>query len=164
MGLAGVEFSPADPTRAGLNGGSALILGAGISADLTSSTPRTLSQVALSPGTYKITSFTIVPPQLVDENPDPAAVDCISRIVQVPSGVTFSQVPSQYVFSEADGFQFTVRPGQTKLNIRVDVPAMLTGYQNAFTCEFSCNGGGPCLTAFDPDAFRTVLLDTVTFE
>jgi len=164
MGFASIEFSPADPTRAGLNGGNPLVLGAGISADLTSSKPVTLSQVALSPGTYKVSALTIVPPQLVDEVPDTQSPDCIKRLVSVPSGPAFSQVPAQYVFNEADGFQFTVRQGQTKLNIRLDVPTMISGYESAFTCQDSCSGGGPCLTAFDPVAFRTVLLNTVSFE
>ena len=164
MGITSVNFVPTDPALAALTPGDDLALGAGITADLTLSDAKTLSRVALSPGTYKVTQMKIVPPQLVDENPDAASPVCIDKLVSVPSGPAFDQVPAEYVFDVSDGFQFTVRPGQTKLNIRVDVPAMIAGYEGAFTCQDDCGGGTPCLTTFDPAAFRTVLLNTVSIE
>lgn len=164
MGITSVNFVPADPALAALTPGNDLTLGAGITADLTSSAPKTLATVALAPGGYKVTQIKIVPPQLVDEVPAVPAPSCIEKLVNVPSGPAFGQVPAEYVFDESDGFQFTVRPGQTKLNIRVDVPAMLAGYESAFTCQDDCGGGSPCLTAFDAAAFRTVLLNTVSIE
>jgi hypothetical protein len=164
MGITSVNFVPVDPALAALTPGNDLTLGAGITADLTLSTPKTLSHVALAPGTYKVTQIKIVPPRLVDEVPDTASPVCIDRLVSVPSGPAFDQVPAEYVIDESDGFQFTVRPGQTKLNIRVDVPAMLAGYESAFTCQFDCGSGTPCLTAFDAPTFRTVLLNTVSIE
>lgn len=164
MGLTSVNFVPTDPALAALTPGNDLTLGAGIDADLTTTAPQTLSHVALAPGAYKVTQLKIVPPQLVDENPVVPAPTCIENLVAVPSGPAFGQVPAEYVFDESDGFQFTVRPGQTKLNIRVDVPAMIAGYESAFTCQADCGGGTPCLTAFDAAAFRTVLLNTVSIE
>jgi hypothetical protein len=164
MGITSVNFVPADPALAALTPGNDLTLGAGITADLTTTVPQTLSHVALAPGGYKVTQIKIVPPQLVDENPDTASADCIKRLVSVPSGPAFAQVPAEYVFDESDGFQFTVRPGQTKLSITVDVPTMLKGYDGAFTCQDDCGAGTPCLTAFDPAKFRTVLLNTVSIQ
>ena len=166
IGITSVNFVPADPALAALTPGNDLTLGAGITEDVTSSTPKTLARVALSPGTYKVTQIKFVPPQsLLDENPDPNAPNCTQKVGAVPGiGPASGQVPGQYVFDESDGYQFTVRPGQTKLNLRVDMPTMISGFEGAFTCQDDCGNGTPCLTTFDAAKFRTVLLNTVSIE
>ena len=165
IGISGVNFVPADPALAPLAGDD-LTLGAGTTENVTSTTPRTLTRVALSPGTYKVTQIDFVPPQsLLDEDPDPNAPNCTQRVGAVPGiGPAASQVPGHYLFDASDGFQFTVRPGQTKLNLRVDMPATLSGFEGAFTCQDDCGNGTPCLTTFDAAQFRAVLLHTVSIE
>jgi hypothetical protein len=162
LAISGLAFLPTDPDRASVYGDAPLIFSTNLDADLTSSNTVSLGRIALLPGTYKITAMTVVTPSLFDSDPPIPALTCIENFLNVPSGPAFGQVPFQYVFSETDGFQFTVRPGQTELQVRVDVPALIAGFEGAFTCDNSC--GGPCLSSFDPDAFRSVLESTITFE
>jgi len=164
MGLNGVNFVPTDPALAALTPGNSLTLGVGITANLTVSQETTLGRVALAPGTYKVTKMTIVPPSLVDEEASNSTGACITKIVSVPSFPAQAQVPDSYVFDESDGYQFTVRSGQTKLNLKVDVPAMINGFLASFTCQDDCGGGTPCLTTYDSDHFRAVLRNTVSIE
>ena len=132
-------------------------------ADLTSTQKATYAQIALSSGTYVITAFELAPPQLTDENVPATPATCLDGITTLPSGPAGSQVPNSYLYDEASGLQFTVSPGQTQVEIAVDVPGLISDYESAFTCEPDC-GGGPCLTAFDADAFGVAFLANVTIQ
>ena len=60
---------------------------------------------------------------------------------------------------------FTIRPGQKKLAITVNVPGLIEGYEDSYTCQSGCGpGGSPCLTAFNEANFRAVLLANLTLE
>jgi len=132
-------------------------------ANLTSTKAATYSQIALSAGTYVITAFELVPPQLTDLNIPATPATCLEGITTLPSGPAGPQVPSSYLYDVSSGLQFTVSPGQTRLDIAVDVPGLISDYESSFTCTADC-GGGPCLTAFDATAFGVAFLANVTVQ
>jgi hypothetical protein len=160
-----ITFEPTDPELIPLLGGEALSMRfSDYAADLSSAEPLEYAAIALSPGTYRITELTFRPPQLQDSETSAAAPVCVDRIASIPSGPAALQVPVQMTLDANDGYEFTVTPGQTKLDIVVDVPGLLAAYQSSFTCQDSCGGGGPCLTAFDESAFRAAFLAHVSIQ
>jgi hypothetical protein len=160
-----ITFEPVDPELVPLLGGEALSMRfSDYNANLASAEPLEYAAIAVPPGTYRITELTFRPPQLQDGEATAAAPVCIERIASIPSGPAASQVPVQMTLDANDGYVFSVSPNQTKLDIRVDVPALLAAYQAAFTCQDSCGGGNACLTAFDEAAFRAAFLAHVTIQ
>ena len=72
---------------------------------------------------------------------------------------------ANFEFINPPGMTFTINPGQTVLPIKINVPGLITGYENAFTCQLGCGPGGtPCLTGFDQAAFRSAVLANVSFQ
>jgi hypothetical protein len=59
---------------------------------------------------------------------------------------------------------FTLRPGQTKLAIKVNVPGLIAGYESAFTCQPNCFLNFSCLTAFSVPNFKAALLANISIE
>ena len=160
-----ITFEPTDPELVPLLGGEALSMRfSDYTANLAASGPLEYAAIALPPGTYRITELTFRPPQLQDSEANAAAPVCADRIASVPSGPAASQVPVQMTLDANDGYEFTVTPGQTKLDILVDVPGLLAAYQASFTCQDSCGGGGPCFTAFDESAFRAAFIAHVSIQ
>jgi hypothetical protein len=132
-------------------------------ADLVSPNAVAYSKIALAAGTYKITRFKITPPSMVDTNVPPNPATCIEGVAAVDRSAP--GVPPSFEFLDAPEFDFTVRPGQTTLAIKVNMPDLIAGYESAFTCQLGCGpGGGPCLTGFNIPAFRAAVLANVTFE
>lgn len=162
-GDAGLEFLPADPDRASVYT-TPLSIGQQLTLHLETGEPTTIGTVGLAPGRYDVTYLRVIPPTMADNNPPNPAPRCIDNFSFLPSGLAVIDIPPFYTFTEADGLHFDVRSGQTKLQLRIDVPAFVAGYEDAFTCQDSCNGGGPCLTAFDAAAFRTALLNSMSFQ
>jgi len=160
-----IAFEPSDPELVPLLGGETLSMRfSNFVADLSSPDPAEFAAIAIPPGTYRITEFTFRPPQLQDGEPDAGALACVDRVSSIPSGPAAIEVPTQITLDANDGYVFTVSPGQTRLDIVVDVPGLIDAYEASFTCEDSCGGGGPCLTTFDADAFRAAFLAHVTFQ
>lgn len=159
------RIKPSDPVSQQLVGNRDLTLRFNpYFADLTSTQSATYAQVALSSGTYVITSLELAPPQLTDQNIPANPATCLEGITSLPSGPAGPQVPDRYIYDLTSGLQFTVSPGQTRLNIAVDVPGLLSAYESAYTCTPDCGGGGACLTAFDADAFGAAFLTHVTVQ
>lgn len=163
FGIFNIRVVPADPARRALIP-SNLSLNATMNIDLTSTATKSFTQVALTPGLYNVVAISFNPPVLTDDNPPAVPATCIEGVAVVPSDPATSQVPFSIDYSEADGFTVDVQPGKTTIDFRVDVPALIAGYEAAFTCQASCNGGGACLTAFDTNAFRTALRNVVTIQ
>lgn len=160
-----ISFEPVDPALLPLLGGEALTMRFGqYTADLTATEAAEYAAIALPPGSYTITQFSFRPPRLQDSEASSAAALCIDRIAFIPSGPAAFQVPVQYDLDASDGLGFTVAPGQTKVDILVDVPGLIGAYQSAFTCQDSCGGGAACLTTFDADAFRAAFPAHVSIQ
>jgi hypothetical protein len=69
------------------------------------------------------------------------------------------------VFTDPQSLTFTIRPGQTKLALTVNVPGLIAGYESSYTCQLGCGpAGSPCLTAFNEATFRAALLANLTLE
>jgi len=160
-GVSEIRLVPADPVRRSLLSGNNFSLNAQINADLTASGTTTFSQVALSPGLYNIVGVTYTTPVLKDNVLPETPTTCIEGVSNVPSGPAAAQVPFAISLNESDGLQLNVQPGNSVIEVRADVPALISGYEAAFTCQPSCDGLGPCLTAFDQSAFRTTLLSSI---
>jgi len=138
FGITDVRLVPADPARRSLIDPNNLSLNATMNIDLTSTATASFTHVALTPGVYNVVSITFNPPVLTDDNPPAVPATCLEGVA--------------------------VLPGKTTIDFRVDVPALIAGYEAAFTCQPSCNGDGACVTAFDQNAFRTVLRNVVTIQ
>ena len=165
LDLISIRFAPTDPELLPLLGGEPLSMRFGqFTADLTALEGTEYASIALPPGTYAISQFTFRPPRLQDSEASAAAATCIDRIASIPSGPAGSEVPPQYDLDASDGLGFTVAPGQTRLNIVVDVPGLIDAYQSSFTCQDSCGGGAACLTTFDVDAFRAAFVAHVSIQ
>jgi hypothetical protein len=160
-----LQVLPADPATAALYGSSALSLRFDpFTANLTLTDPVTFAQVALSPGTYNVKKIEFTSPVLVDENVSPTPATCIDGIAAIPSGPAGGQVPALTAFANPPSLTFTVRPGQTKLSLAVNVPGLIAGYESAFTCSPTFCGGQPCLTTFDQAIYADALLANISLE
>ena len=162
-----IEVLPADPRTAALYGSARLRFQTSpFTAKLTETQDVEFAKIALGAGTYRVTLLEITAPTLVDENVIPIPGNCMSGI-EVIDGTTNppGQVPSTFAFTDPQSLTFTIRPGQTKLAITVNVPGLIAGYESSYTCQNSCGPGGfPCLTAFDVANFRAILLANLTLE
>ena len=164
FGITDVRLVPADPARRSLIDPNNLSLNATMNIDLTSTATASLTHVALTPGVYNVVSITFNPPVLTDDNPPAVPATCLEGVAVLPGPPLVPPPLPPITFGEADGYTIDVVPGKTTIDFRVDVPALIAGYEAAFTCQPSCNGDGACVTAFDQNAFRTVLRNVVTIQ
>jgi hypothetical protein len=165
---------PADPEEAALYGTERLRLRfTPFPANLTLVAPVTYSNIALSAGTYNVTSLQVTAPALVDDNiaPPPYA-ECIDAR-EVINRSSAPGVPAAFIFTspqdDLSALTFTVHPGQTSLALTIDVPGLIEGYENAFTCQLQPCPGCPIdpravLTAFNTPAFRAALLANISIR
>jgi len=171
-----IQLLPADPTLAALYGTNQLLLRftpfdpTNHPHLLTETEESEYANIALSAGTYRVSLLEVTPLVLIDDNVDPNATECIKQL-SVIDGSTPAGIPSDFSFSfpnPADtpaNLTFTIRPGQTKLAIKVNVPGLISGYEASYTCQFGCGPGGtPCLTAFSQSSFRAAVLANMTIE
>jgi hypothetical protein len=165
FGVGVIHALPADPATAAVMGSNEILFRFdSFTADLTLNQDVAFTHIALSPGTYRVTKIEIGPPFLVDTNVSSTPATCIEGVASVASGPAASQVPASFTFVNPATLTFTVSPGQTRLEFKVDVPALIAGYESSFTCQDDCGGGTPCLTAFNQTTFRNALLAAVSFE
>ena len=160
-----LEALPVDPNTGAIFGTDTLIFRFdSFRADLATTTPTLFSTVGLAEGTYRITLFQMSMPSLVDTNVDPNPVNCGDGVATVDVSAA-PGVPSSVDFVNEPALTFTVRPGQSSIAIKLNVPGFIAGYQGAFTCQFGCGpGGAPCFTAFSTPAFKAALLANLTIE
>jgi hypothetical protein len=130
--------------------------------NLARTDPDEIAGMALQPGTYKIVALAYRPPRFTDTGASQAAPNCIDRIAAIPSGAAIP--PFIDTLDESDGLTFTVNPGQTRLDMAIDVPGLIAAYSAAFTCTENCGNGNSCLTAFDPDAGSAAVADHLSFQ
>lgn len=137
---------------------------------LTETQESEFSHIALSTGTYRVSVIEVTPLVLVDDNVSPTPASCIEGIAvidhQSPSGIPDT---IRFEFPNPDdtpaSLTFTIRPGQKKLALKVNVPGLIAGYEASYTCQLGCGpGGSPCLTAFSVANFRAILLANLTLE
>lgn len=160
-----ITFVPTDPDRLlALHGQSLAFRFGTFDTNLAATASVEFTKTALAPGTYRIDHFAFFPPFLSDSNLPATPASCIEKISSLPSGPAAPQVPPQYTLDSSAGYGFTIKSGQTKLDIVVDVPGLIAGYESSFTCSDDCGGGNACLTAFDADAFQTQFINHVTFR
>ena len=160
-----ITFVPTDPDRAiALHGQSLAFRFGTFDTNLEATEAVEFTKTALAPGTYLIDRFAFFSPFLSDNNLPATPASCIEKISALPSGPAAPQVPPEFTLDSSVGYGFTINPGQTKLDIVVDVPGLIAGYESSFTCSDDCGGGNACLTAFDADAFRTQFINHVTFR
>jgi hypothetical protein len=161
-----IEVLPADPETAALYGTKTLRLRNNeFTAQLTATQDLEMAHISLGTGTYKVTLLEIGPPGLVDENVSATPATCIEGIEVIDGSRPPGQVPSTFSFVNSPSLTFTIRPGQTKLAMAVNIPGLIAGYESSYTCQSNCGGSGsPCLTAFDATAFRAVVLANLAFE
>ncbi len=175
-----IEALPADPDEAALYGVERILFSfSPFVADLTTDTAVTYSNIALSPGTYNVTLIKITPPALVDEEvlpPPPPGANCLDWVstFDAQSPVPpFPEVPSSFTFKTPNdnlsGLSFTVQPGQTRLSLKVNVPGLIGGYEQAFSsgCRLctNCNvDSRSTLTTFNTPAYRAAVLANITLE
>lgn len=154
---------PADPATAAIYGTTALSFRFDpFTADLTQVQAVTFAQIALAAGSYRVTRLDVTAPQLVDSDPIVNPATCLDAITAFPSGL--ASVPSTISYIDPTSLNFTVRPGQSKLSLTVNVPALISSFQNSFTCNPTLCGGSPCLTAFDTATFTSALLANLTLQ
>jgi hypothetical protein len=163
-----IEAIPTDPNTGSIYGASDTLLfnfDHNYIADLTLANPSHYSSIALSTGGYRIVNLIISPPNLIDtDDLPPNPPTCIEGIAVLQGG-SAPGMPTEFVFTNPPELTFTISPGQSVLPIRVNVPGLVAGYENAFTCQLGCGpGGSPCLTAFDQAAFRAAFLANVSFQ
>jgi len=169
-----LQSLPADPAEAALFGTERIPFRfTPFDANLTLTSPVAYSHVALSTGTYNITTIELTPPTLVDNNIAPPPYASCKDGVEVFTAQSAPGIPDAFLFtSPADdlsGLTFNLSPGQTSLAVKVNVPGLIAGYQAAFTCQYvPCPGcpvdPRPVLTTFDNQAFRSALLANITIE
>jgi len=159
------EALPIDPAAPAIFEGDVLVFRfVNFSADLAATVAAPYSTIALKEGTYELTKFRITPPALVDTDIPVNPVNCIDGVTVLNSS-SAPGVPASFEFVSSPELNFTVHPGQTTLDIKVNVPGLIAGYESAFTCQLGCGpGGAPCLTAFNAAAFRATVLANVKFE
>ena len=165
INIRSVDFRPTDPTLDALLGEDSYQMFFSVyDGDLKRTDPDEIAGIALQPGTYKITAIDYRPPRFTDAGASQAAPNCIDRIAAIPSGPAAFQVDFSYTLDESDGLTFTVNPGQTHLDMLIDVPGLVAAYSAAFTCTEDCGGGVSCLTTFDADAGRDALAEHLSFQ
>jgi hypothetical protein len=101
---------------------------------------------------------------LVDTNVSSTPATCIDGVAAVPSPPASSQVPANTTYLNPASLGFTVSQGQTTVALNVNVPGLISGFEDAFTCNPDCGGGQPCLTSFDQTAYANVLLANFSFQ
>lgn len=162
-----IHALPADPATAAVYGSNEILFRFdSFTADLTLNQDVAFTHIALSPGTYRVTKIAFGQPFLVDTNVSSTPATCIEGISSVASGPANSQVLSAvpFTFTNPASLNFTVSPGQSRLAFKVNVPALIAGYESSFTCQADCGSGTPCLTAFNQTTYRNALLAAVSFE
>lgn len=172
-----IQVLPADPATAALYGSNAIILffqPTGI--DLATTQEEFISNISLSPGTYRVSSIEVTPLVLIDEDLSPTPATCIEGLAVIDGSqpchdVTFPtphcepDLPSSLIFSDPSNLGFAVQPGQSTLLLKVNIPALIAGYESAFTCTPGCGpGGSPCLTAVNESVYRTAVLANISFQ
>ncbi len=166
FGFSLIHALPADPATAAVFGSNEILFRFdSFTTDLALNEEVQFTHIALSPGTFVVTEIDITPPFLVDTDVSPTPATCIEGVDSIKSGPASGQVPAVFSFVNPASLTFTISPGQTRLSIKVDVPAVIAGYEAAFTCQFGCGpNGAPCLTAFNQASFSSALLAAVTIE
>lgn len=159
-----IQALPADPALAALYGSERLEFRfSTFIAKLDTTQEVAFADIALAAGTYNITSIEITPPSLVDTNVALNPPRCIDGVAVLNGAPLF--VPDLFSFPNPAGLTFTVQPGQTRLALTVNVPGLIAGYENAFTCQVGCGSGGTnCVTAFNEQTFRAAFQANVTIE
>ena len=137
---------------------------------LTETQDSEFSHIALSTGTYRVVLIEVTPLVLVDDNVV-ASARCIENLAVIDGSKPVGQVPETFPFNFPNpgdtpaNLTFTIRPDQKKLKLEVNVPGLIRGYEDSYTCQFGCGpGGSPCLTAFSLASFRAALLANMTLE
>jgi hypothetical protein len=160
-----LQIRPSDPALLAIYGNTPLSLRfSPFTADLTQTTASTYATIALAAGTYTVKELSLTRPQLVDTDISPTPATCLDGIAAFPSGPASGAVPVSFTYTTPASLTFTVQPGQTKLNLTVNVPGLISAYENAFTCNPDCGGGVPCLIAFDADTFTAEYLANITLQ
>ena len=107
------------------------------------------AHIALSPGTYRVTTLEVTPLVLIDDNVDPNATGCIEKVAVIDRTSVNPNIADTLAFEFPNpgdtpaNLNFTIRPGQTKLAMKVNVPGLITGYEASFTCQ-------PCVADLAP--------------
>lgn len=170
-----IQVLPADPATAALYGTKQLLLRftpfdpLNHSHLLTETQESEFSHIALSTGTYRVSLIEVTPLVLVDDNVVPSA-RCIENIAVIDGSRPPDQVPSTFAFNFPNpgdtpaSLTFSIRPGQTKLAIEVNVPGLIRRYEDSYTCQSPCGAAAACLTAFSEATFRAALLANMTVE
>jgi hypothetical protein len=165
-----IQFLPADPATAAIYGTERLQFRFDFfTADLTKTEEVSFTNIVLAAGTYRVTLIEFTRLSLKDSNVAPNPQTCIEGVAVLDGSQPQGQVPAKFAFNDPpdnlSDLIFTIRPGQTKLQLTVNVPGLIAGYESAYTCQLGCGSGGtPCLTAFNQAAFKAALLANVTFE
>jgi hypothetical protein len=167
-----LQALPVDPAAAAVYGSESLIFRLQrVTEDLTKAEPVAFSQIALPTGSYYVTRLEITHPALIDYDvptppvpTDPA--HCMAGVTVVNTeGLGALQT---VVFDQTSNITFTVSQGQSKLAIKLNVPAFIKAYEASFTCQVGCGTNDPtrnCLTApFDETAFRAAVLANLTIQ
>ena len=137
---------------------------------LEETTESEFAQIALSSGTYRVKTLEVTPLELTDDNVSPTPASCIEGIAVINRtsvNPNIADVLSVGFPNPADtpaNLTFTIRPGQTKLALKVNVPGLIAGYEASFTCQPNCFLGFPCLTAFSEPSFEAALLANISIE
>jgi hypothetical protein len=130
------------------------------------------AHVALSSGTYRVTRLEVTPLELIDDNVSPTPASCIESIAVI-DGSRPAGIPSPVILAFPNpgdtpaNLTFTIRPGQTKLAIKVNIPGLIAGYEASYTCTPNCFPGFPglgCLTAFSVTSYKAALIANITIE
>ncbi|HZN54839.1 MAG TPA: hypothetical protein VFB67_05910 [Candidatus Polarisedimenticolaceae bacterium] len=160
-----IQVLPEDPALAAVYGTDQLLFRfSPFTLNLAATQTATISNIGLPPGTYVVKLIQFTPPQLIDQNLPATPSSCIEKIAALPSGPAGPQVPSTFDYADEPSLTFTLPPGQATLSLTVDVPALVSGFESAFTCQDDCGGGQACLTAFDAPAFSDALLASISLH
>jgi len=164
-----IQVLPVDPATTAIYGTEALLFRFfRFQADLTATNPVAFAQIALAAGTYRVRLIGFTSPFLSDDLVSTTPATCIDGVGALNPQAA-PGVPAEREFDDPASLNFTVRPGQTTLALRVNVPGLIAGYESSFTCQFlPCPGcpvdPAPSLTAFNEATFRAALLANVTLE
>jgi len=124
------------------------------------------SGVPLTRGTYRIVRLELTRPTLVDSNPPSPPATCLENLGSVPDVNSEFLVPPTFIIEEADIDASLSVPAasSTVVTVSVDIPALVTAYESAFTCQAPCpNAVDPaCITSFDTGGFASQLAGLVT--
>ena len=161
-----IKVLPTNPETAQIYGNQQLTLRfstQNFRPDLVKSNFLQYSTVALSDGTYQVTSFKVEHPNLVEDPLDPPPYPTCIDGVQVLNAVSVGGAPDVTLVNP---YTFTIHPGQTTLSIKVNVPGFIAAYEAAFTCHTGCGSGGSnCVVSpFDENAFRAAVLANFSIE